>query len=593
LIGPPSRPPVESSTPAARGRAIATACAAAAPVLAVLADTATRSPSELREVVSGVALAGDRSLSAPVAQLLVPLCELIPIADREHRALLALSLPAALATYLIARRAQASAHREAGLGADAIAAAIALLAAVLLVSAPPGAAIVVVAIELALTALTAVAAPAVASRLGLACLASLYAAWAAPRLLPALIVPVALAVRSARPAARVPAALSSLPLVLAGVALLLVRDDDAWLVLGRALRTGAFAALAGPLVGSPLVYRAAIAVGAATIAAVALSRLGRDLAIRDRAALAAAAIVALSVEPLRPGGGVEVALVLALPSVSELFVAIYVAVARAIPPARAVLRFGLPWLVPALAGGFAARGAEEEATARRRPIEVAAAVELAPIATLGAFAARPLVVVEDEETLLRDAWGIALDDLRPDLAILPTQSLLLGGEGRMVTRATSRVPRAGELLRSMLAVGEVTESGSSPCAADATLVVDLPSARLREVARHLDPSLGAIRLPLERVDPSDRRLRRQQLLARQRFLDGARARLPDDPWTIAAQRASMRVARLLSLAGDREATLAELARARVLGVDAVRVARWEAKLQAKRGLVDEPELAGE
>jgi hypothetical protein len=590
LRGPPARLPAESSTPAARGRALATACAAAAPILAVLSDAATRSPSELREVASGVAIAGDRSLAAPVAQLLVPLCQLIPIADREHRALLALSLPAALATYLIARRAQASAHREAGLGADAIAAAIALLAAVLLVSAPPGAAIVVVAIELALAA---IAAPLVSARLDLACLATLFAAWSAPRLLPALLVPLALALRRARPAARVPALLSGAPLVLAGVALLLVRDDDAWLVLGRALRTGAFAGVSGPLVGGPLVYRAAIAVGAASLAALALSRLGRDLTVRDRTALAAAAVVALIVEPLRPVGGVEVALALALPSVAELLVAIHVAVARAIPPARAVLRFGLPWLVPALAAGFAARGAEEEATARRRPIEVAAAVELAPIATFGVLAARPIVVVEDEEALLRDAWGLVLDDLRPDLAILPTQSLLLGGEGRMATRAVSRLPRSGELLRSTLAVGEVTESGSSPCAADATLVVDLPSARLREVARHVDPSLGSIRLPLERVDPSDRRLRRAQLLARQRFLDGARARLPGDPWTIAAQRASMRVARLLSLAGDREAALAELARARALGVDVVRVGRWEAKLQAKRGVVDEPELVDE
>lgn len=572
------------ATPAEPGLALPLACAAVAPLVAALSDAATRAPEELRDVVLGVALGGDRSGSAPLAQILVPLLELLPIGDREHRALVALSLPAALATFLLVRRALRAVHAEARRGALAIAGALGALAAVLLVSAPPGAALIVVAVELA----ALVPAP-----LAWTTAASLFAAWCAPRLSPALLLPVALALRRARPGGRFPAALHALPPIAAGVALLVVRDGASWLVLGRALRTGPFAPLETALVATPLAFRAAWAIGLAVAAAIALARLGRDLSVPDRTALAAAAVLALVAEPLRAAGAVEGAMALALPSVGELFMALFVAIARAVPSGRPALRLGLSWLVPALSAGFAARGLEDELVERRRPLEHAAAVGLAPLASLGLAGPRPVVVVEDEPTLIRDAWSLALDDLRPDLAILPTQALLLGGPGRMATLAVQRLPRGAELLRSTLATGLVTESGSSPLAADASLVVDLPVARLREIARHLDPSLGAMRAPLERVDPSDRRLRRQGGAARQRFLDRGRAARFADPWTVVARLGALRAARLLALAGDRDGALAEVARARVLGDDPARVGRWETKLGAKRGLADEPDVPGE
>jgi hypothetical protein len=550
--------------------------------LACLSDAGTRAPAELREVLLGVAIGGDRSGGAPAPQLLVPLFELLPIGDREHRALLALSIPAALATFLLVQRALRLVHAEARRGALAIVAAAGALAAVLLGAAPPGAALLVVALELS------VRAPA---QLSQAVIATLVAVAAAPRLAPAMLLPLALAIRRARPRERLPAVLHLLPPIAAALALLLVRDAGAWLVLGRPLRTGAFAAAEGGLLATPLTLRAAWAVGLAVGAAVALARLGRDLAGPDRTALAGAAVLALLAEPLRAGGAAEAAIVLALPSVVELLIALFVAIARALRPG--VLRLGLSWLVPALAGGFAARGLEEELHARRRPLENAAAIGLAPLASLGLSGPRPVVVIEDEPALVRDAWSLALDDLRPDAAMLPTQSLLLGGAGRMSTLAVARVPRAAELLRATLASGVVTESGSSPVAADATLILDLPSVRLRELARHLDVTLGVLRAPLERVDPSDRRLRRQAGLARQRFVDAGLALRAGDPWCDPARLGALRGARLLALAGDREAALAEVARARVLGDDPARVGRWETKLGARRGLGDEPEIAGE
>jgi hypothetical protein len=586
-LGPSAARTRADAPPSSIGRTLAIACAAVAPVLAALGDVATRDPHELREVAVGIAAAGDRSGCAPVAQLLVPAFELLPFGDREHRALVALAMPAALATFLVATRAWSIARSVAGRGADVIAGAVTVLAAVLLAGAPPGAALVVAAIELALAAL------ATPERLGVAMLAGLVGAWASPRLSPALIVPIFWALRRARPGARIGALAGAAPLIAACVALLFVRDADAWLVLGRAFRTGGFAPDEFALLATPLLRRAAAVASIATVLAIAVARFGRDLATRDRVALVASAVLALLADPLRPRGAVAVSIALALPTIAELLVVIQIAVARAIDPRRAVLRFGLPWLVPALTAGFAARAAEEDLSARRRPLDAAAAIDLAPLAAFGALPGHPIVVVEDEDALVRDAWPWLVDDVRPDLELLPTQSLLLGGAGRMATRTAMRFPRAAELLRSTLAESVVTESGSSPLAADATLVLDLPAARLREVARHVDPILGVLRIPLERVDPSDRRLRRQATEPRQRFLDAARALVPGDPWTIAPRHASMRAARLLALASDRDAALAELSRARMLGEDPVRVGRWEAKLQGKRTLADEPDAPGE
>ena len=78
-------------------------------LLAALCDPEARDfAGEGRDVVVGLTLAADRSFSLPLAQLLAPIATLFPLGPLELRAAIALAIPAALATFLVARRVQAA-----------------------------------------------------------------------------------------------------------------------------------------------------------------------------------------------------------------------------------------------------------------------------------------------------------------------------------------------------------------------------------------------------------------------------------------------------------------------------------------------------
>jgi hypothetical protein len=254
-------------------------------------------------------------------------------------------------------------------------------------------------------------------------------------------------------------------------------------------------------------------------------------------------------------------------------------------------RTALALLVPALALGLGARALEVELAARRLGPALAAH-DLGAIVTLGVAPNRAVLITEDESTLLRFASARVLLGLRPDLSVLPAQILAAGGAARMANQTIATIPAAADPLRALLARGVLDPSDVAPLAQKAGVLSDLPVHRVRAVARHAAPTGGPLTLALERVDPSDRRLRRPPLERHLAFLASALAPRPtSDRLRTELRVAATREARVLSSAGDRDGALAALARAAAFGADAERIARWTARVTAKQTLDNEPATA--
>jgi len=197
--------------------------------------------------------------------------------------------------------------------------------------------------------------------------------------------------------------------------------------------------------------------------------------------------------------------------------------------------------------------------------------------------------VESEEALVRFSHDRALLSLRPDTRALPTHTLLLGGASTIARRTILELPAAGEVVRGLLATATLEEADVAPLSQQVPVLAALGAPRLKGLARHVDPTGGALMLALERVDPSDRRVRRGPLDRRLAFVVAALSSEPPGDRTRTALRvAATREARLLSAALDREGAGAAMARALALGADPDRIARWTAKVKARQSLESEP-----
>jgi hypothetical protein len=251
-------------------------------------------------------------------------------------------------------------------------------------------------------------------------------------------------------------------------------------------------------------------------------------------------------------------------------------------------RRAIALLVPALSLGLGAR-AFEVLLAEGRAGDGAVAHDVAPLLTFGVAPPRAVTIVEDEAALLRFAHARLVHGLRPDLHVLPSQRLAAGGAARMAHATIAEVPTAADPLRALLAHGTLEPSEASPLALRAALLVDLPFARVRALSRHLEPSGGPMIVHLERIDPSDRKLRRPSLERRAGLL--ARllaARPPHDRLRAALRVQATRESRAMSLALDRDGALAAVARARAFGADPDRSARWANRLAARQSIDGEP-----
>lgn len=221
--------------------------------------------------------------------------------------------------------------------------------------------------------------------------------------------------------------------------------------------------------------------------------------------------------------------------------------------------------------------------------DAAAGHDVAALFTLGVAPPRAVLVVEDEAALLRFAHARLVHGLRPDLHVLPAQKLAAGGAARMANVTIGDVPTAADPLRALLAHGTIEPSDASPLALKAALLTDLGFARIRPVARYVEPTGGPLIVHLERIDPSDRKLRRPTLERRMglliRLLSGRPAH---DRHRSALRVDATREARALSLALDRDGALAAVVRAQSLGAEPDRSARWLTKLAARQSIDLEP-----
>ena len=291
---------------------------------------------------------------------------------------------------------------------------------------------------------------------------------------------------------------------------------------------------------------------------------------------------------LHPSGGGVIAAIVLLPLSAAAAGAVHIAVDRQLGDSPSPTRRVVAWLIPALTLGLAARALEDDVAARHRRADIAAACDLAPLVIEGAAAPRSLLAVDDTTTLVRWSRDRVVFALRPDTTVLPLQSLLLGGPGRMASHAIEAIPQAADVVRGLLARGALEEFDVSPVEQRVPLRVDLAVPRFRALARHGDATGGPIHLALERVDPSDRRLRRNALERRLRFvIDALRSAPEGEPVRANLRRSATREARLLSTV-DRDASEWALARALALGADPARITRWTVRLRSKQSLEAEP-----
>lgn len=513
-----------------------------------------------RDVVVGLGLAVDRSWSLPLPQLVAPIATLIPLGSIDLRAAIALAIPASIASYLVALRIVAAAGT-----ASILALAFSATTSVILAASPMPVALLVIAVELALRDDHDHAFGA----------AALVAAWGAPRLLPVMIAAMILTRRRTVRDAWV----GALPVaVLAAIPVLLRRD--AWLALGNVLRAPSF--VHSPMPSAPIL-RAAIAI----IALGAFARLLLRAPTRsERAAPILAAVALACALFLRVGYAVVVAAAALAPLAVTFAGALSIAVERHLARPG---RMALTLLVPALALGLGARAFEVETSARRLR-EALGAHDLAPLAIYGLAPSRAVLIVEDEPALLAFADARLVLGLRPDLRVLPAQVLAAGGAARMTNETLAAVPPAADPLRALLSHATLEPADVAPLSQKTAVLTSLRAHRLKAIARHASPTGGPLLLALERVDPSDRRIRRPALERRLSFLANVLAARPlDDRLRASLRMAATREARVLSIALDRDGALAALARAAVLGADSQRIARWSARVHAKQTLENEPE----
>ncbi len=538
-------------------------------LLAALSDPESRSfAADGRDVVVGLTMAADRSFSLPLPQILAPLATLVPIGPIDLRASIALAIPAAIATFLVARRIEAATMAARARGGSAIAFAFAATVGVLLGAISPAASLSVIAIEL-------FGDPRAPSAFRAA--AMVVALWGAPRLGPAVIA-AALLTRPREE--RKLAWLGAVPVIVLSLVMMSLRRD-AWLSFGHPLRAPSFAR-AVDVFPSGAMLRAAIVL---LVLAVLTRLLAPSKNAADRNALIVAGVALLSSLVLGAAGG----LVVAAASVASLSVAFAGALSIAVE--RHLARAGrtaLALLIPALALGLGARAFEVELGARRLGA-AAPAHDLGALVTLGIAPTRGVLLMEDETALLRFASARIVHGLRPDVLVLPAQALAAGGAARMANQTIAAIPAAAEPLRALLARGTLDPADIAPLAQKGAVLVELPTHRIRAVARHASPTGGPLHLALERVDPSDRRLRRSALERHLGYLATALAARPDSDRLRSALRvAATREARVLSIAGDRDGALAAIARAGALGADAERMKQWTARVNAKQTLENEP-----
>jgi hypothetical protein len=388
------------------------------------------------------------------------------------------------------------------------------------------------------------------------------------------------------------------PILSAAAWVAMVRGAHAWWVIGRPFSDGASARSPEPMIAAGAEARTAIAV--AVLAAIALlaAASAKKLHASDRAAAATSAIVMLDAWLLRPFGATAVAVVAMLPVAGAALGALHLAVdrfvahrldPRATPAPRAATLRVIGWIVPALALGWSARAFEDDVRTRRFSADASAAVTWTSMATLGATPPDAVLLVDDEPRLVRWAHARALLGLRPDVRVLPAGVLLLGGASRLAGRTLDEAPGASDVLRALIAHGDLDEPDVSPLAEHAPMLAEVPVSRLRAVARHVDPTGGPLILALERIDPSDRRLHRPAIDRRLHFALEALASRTEIDLTRALLRGdAVREARLASMALDREAATFALVRARTLGMDPALADTWTAKLRDKRTLENEP-----
>ena len=581
----------------ASSRASAIAAALVPPLLVAFAGGAARSAAQARALTLGITLGADHSGGAPLAQLLAPIGTLVPFGDLDLRAELALSLPAAVAAALITRRAARHPSGATGLAPHALVLAIGVVAGALLASCEASTSMTVIAAEISIGALFAAANRRVEA-LAIAFATSALALWCAPRNALPIVVVVALTARATGRVALARAAWRSAaifaPIAVAALLFDGIRSARGWLVLGRLLVDGAFARATEAWLPTASAWR--IGVAAAVLATIALvsAASARKLGDDDRVAALTALAFGLDAWVLHPPGGAIPAVVVLLPTAGATLGAMHIAIDRSVGARIAPSWRALAWIVPALALGGASRGVEDELRARYLGGDAAAAPAMAALATIGTSPPRAVLIVEDEPTLVRFAHDQALLALRADLRVLPTYTLLFGGPSAMARRTITALPAAGEVVRALLASATLEESDVAPLAQQVPVIAALGVPRLKAVARHVDSTGGAVMIAIERVDPSDRRVRRIPIDRRLAFVVGALAGLPtSDPTRAALRTAALREARLLSLAVDREGASAAIARALALGADAERMARWTAKVKAKQSLEGEPKMDDE
>lgn len=540
-----------------------------------------------RATIVGLAFGADRSFAPPIGQLLAGAAGLLPIGPIDLRAAIALAIPAAIASAMITARVARAPSSTTPLAHAALTIAAGALGGLFLASSGPGVALVALALELLARPRAKASRLLIREELILGGSIGL-AIWASPRLAPVVLVACAFAPRSfaRHRAADDPsppgrswsiAALGAFAIVPPAVVLL---THDGWLALGRPFVGGLFAAGEA---SQTSVTRAAIVILVLAATAIVMMRGLRG----ERGPLAIAASALVCGLLLSAKGALVVAAIALVPVAVRMAGALSIAVDRHLAVAR--LR-PLAALVPALGLGLAARGFEVELEQRRLDLDGRAAHDLAAIVTWGVAPPRPALLLEDEETLLRWARERVVHGLRPDLRPVPTQRLLVTGAARVARRAMGALPSAADPIRALLARGVLESPDLAPLAQRVPVLAELPSARLRGVARNTSPTGGAPLLALERVEPSDRRIRRPAVERRLAVVSRGLARRPStDRVRRALRLAAAREARLLAAAGDREAALVAVARASAFGLDDVTVARWTARITAKSTLDDEGE----
>ncbi len=548
-----------------------------------------------RELALGLTMGSDHAGGPPLAQVLAPIFTLLPFGDLELRAAIGLSIPGALASFLVMRRAGRTPSASGRGAATAIALAMGALAGAILSRAAVATSMTVIGVELALFAV-AVGTKRRPLALPSALAAFAFAAWCAPLLAPAglgaLAMAMAILAKKELKSTLWAGAWLFLPTLVVLVAFLAVRDRAAWCVLGRAWHEGPFATARGPLLEGSTMVRAAWATP--ILAGAALLVAGKQLAADDRASALVAALGVVTTLVTRAEGGPALVVVVLLPTAAAALGALHIAVDRAMAPrenenasSRAGAARALAWIVPALAVGWSARAVEEEIRSRHVSVDVGAARAFAPIATLGAAPARVVIATEDDESVIAFTRARAGLGLRPDARLLPLGNLLFGGSARTTTLTIAAFPQANVLLRGYLSNGVLAEADVSPLTQQVPLFSTLPAARLLGLARHVDATGEALLVALERIDPSDRRLHRTAIERRLRFVLATLTDAPDDPIRRALRASALREARLLSVAYDREGSLAALERARTLGADPVVIDAASARVKAKAVLENE------